>query len=206
MGCMKCPGLVVIILSAALLSSCSWAKLRYQRIASHLRLPKTTKATNGPSLVRIQPTQAQIADAKKILQPSQPPAESATGSSSLEQAVAEQLMLSDEAAGGALPAGSTFTPTMAAPQEAAPFSAPQLALPTSSSSSVQLPPAASVLPYNNSKFVPRDAPYLLEPQGEGTATSPTEPTSATMRGLRSPALPQTLPMDIDGKLHSPSTL
>ena len=52
-------------------------------------------------------------------------------------------------------------------------------------------------------FMPRSAPALSPQDGSTSALTPPEPDAATRRGIRSPKLPKVLPMDINGKMHTP---
>lgn len=192
MGGMKRPGLIIIVMSCILMSSCSWAKHRYQWVKDHL--PKVSQQASGStrkaSLVSIQPTRAQQAEARRLLSSLPPEQRSAGAAPQLsEQEFTRQLMVQE---GAAAPADSA----------------------TGYEQPGQLPPAAAVQPYSpaagavanpyaNVRFVPRDA--ALPEDTDPTYTAPPQPDAAQLRGLRSPALPQALPMDIDGKLRSPST-
>lgn len=211
MGSMKWPGLVVVVLSAALMSSCSWAKHRYQRIRAHIHmphLPKLRKKQETASLARIQPSRAQQAEARRLLMSmAQPPRTQATGGG-YEQDLMEQLMTPE----GAMPLPTTggheaaVHTTIAAPQTASPFAAPQLTLPAATASHAAPPAFEPTITYPDRHFVPRGAPLPAEMQDENSARLQPEPDAAARHGLRSPSLPKNLPMDIDGKLNSPSTL
>lgn len=188
---MQHHGLVIVILSSALLSSCSWAKHRYQRIKSFIhRAPKTTAVQRIPR--RAQPSAAQQAQARQYLL-------------SLRQGVAapgqalsytEQLMLPDDP-----PPTTSTQASISTPIQSAPLPAGSLTLPTAPARVNHPPMGATFTP---APFIPREAPVLLQQQSDSAAT-PAEPGSALQRGLRSPSLPKTLPMDIDGKLMPPST-
>ena len=145
----------------------------------------------------IQPTRAQQAEAKRMLRTQQPPQE-APAAPNREQEFTQQLMLPEEQPSAPLPPQSRQMPTTAAaPQQAMPYSTPP--------QSYTLPSDSAVAnPYANMRFVPRGA--QMPPTEEPAATTAPEPDAAQMRGLRSPALPQALPMDIDGKLRTPSHL
>lgn len=178
MESMKCPRLVIILWSVALLCSCSWTK----SIWAHFhRAPKKAQAS---SVNTIQPSLAQQEEAQKLL---------------------SSLQAADENAPSAAADGATIPRPLdvAQPNGAAPLSAPQLNL-TDNPSNTGLP-AASAASYPNRLFVPRGTPTYTAPQGETPATTIPEPDAAQIRGLRNPALPNTLPMGIDGKVHSPST-
>ena len=182
---MKCPGLVVVILSAALLSSCSWAKHRYQRLRTSFHRPAAAKQLKGPGLVSIQPTRAQQKEAQRLL---------------------AGLHTEDDELQEDAPEGGETSPqdTENAPSAAAPFRAAPLTLP-SGTGSAYLPAPDDPLSYTDRRFTPRDAPITGAQQEEISAPVPQETDAASLRGLRSPSLPTTLPMDIDGKLHSPTT-
>lgn len=174
MESMKCPRLVIILWSVALLSSCSWTKSIWAHFYSAPKKAQTSSANT------IQPSLAQQEEAQKLL---------------------SSLQATDENAPGAAADGAPLD--VAQPNGAAPLSVPQLNL-TDNPSNTGLPAAASAS-YSNRSFVPRGTPTYTAPQGETPATTTSEPDAAQIRGLRNPALPNTLPMGIDGKVHSPST-
>lgn len=193
---MKRPGLIIMILSCALMSSCSWAKHRYQWVKDHLpTLP--SRSSQSASLVSIQPTRAQQAEARRLL--SSIHRQEASSAQDKEQELTRQLMLpeapppmQETTYRGGQAAASSPQPTVATPQSAA-------APPTYYTQPASAPVAD---PYANNRFVPRGTPARTPQEAE--YTTPTEPDAAQLRGLRSPTLPQALPMDIDGKLRSPS--
>lgn len=196
---MKRVGLIVVIAGCALMSSCSWAKQRYQWVKA--RVPKLTQrapqAEQQPSLVRLQPTRAQQAEAKRLLRSIQ--RQQAADTRAKERNLTEQLMLPEPQAAGAP------QPTAAA-AAATSTTSPQ---PTTAAATAQPPrpaaaqPPAYADPYAGTRFVPRGVP--MPGEAEPTYTEPPMQDAAQLRGLRNPTLPQALPMDIDGKLRSPST-
>ena len=176
------------------MSSCSWAKHRYQWVKAHLPIP-ANKAARDASLVRIQPTRAQQAEARQLLRSLQPQQQEEPPAPSREQTYTQQLMLPEATAASPQAPTATQQP-VATPQQATVYPTPQQG-PFS-------PSAAVANPYANTRFVPRNTSGM-EFQ-ENPEPTPTEPDAAQLRGLRSPALPQALPMDIDGKLRTPSHL
>lgn len=210
---MKRPGLVVVVLSAALLSSCSWAKLRYQKVRTYFH--RQPSAARTASLVSIQPTAAQEAAARRLIASMRSQAE--TTASAPPPATAGYRENTSTSAAAYPPPAPTAPPrqhlprpqqlpdsSVAAPQRAAAFSAPHLNIPDETPAHA-LPSPAAPHAYTGSSFVPRSAPDPFEEQGDSTGTTPQEPTSAIMRGMRSPSLPTGLPMDINGKLNTTST-
>lgn len=193
------------------MSSCSWAKHRYQWVKAHL--PTAGKAAHGASLVRIQPSKAQQAEAGRLLGTLQ--RQQAATARSKEQELTRQLMQPEHA--DAAPADRP----LAAPQEAVPHTpAPQIGYPlpnyrphispqpiftqpTFPQVAYPQPTVGTPDPYVGTRFVPRDAPLM--PDQQTVEVAPPQPDAAQLRGLRSPTLPQALPMDIDGKLRTNTT-
>lgn len=204
---MKRPELVVVILSAALLSSCSWAKLRYQKVRNYFHRPPTAAKT--ASLKLIEPTKAQQAAARRLLAAQQRQADLAYQEQN--QAIMNELLQGNDETPDFLLADYPFEQELA---DAPPF----VVSPGSASANYTAPPApaahtptpslqprsATAGSYVNKRFSPRGAP-LPHPTQEDNTSTHEEPAAAIMRGFRSPSLPNALPMDIDGKLHSPST-
>lgn len=182
---MKRAGLIVVLVGCALMSSCSWAKHRYRWVKAHLPKP-TQRAQHGSKPATpagIQPSRAQQAEARRLLLQQQE-----ADARSKEQQYTRQLMLPEQQP------GATAQPPAA--------SRPAAALPPAAPAAAQPPVYAN--PYADTRFIPRDS-SMMPGEPEPAYAPPPLQDAAQLRGLRSPSLPQALPMDIDGKLHSTST-
>lgn len=184
---MTFPRLVVLVLSCALLSSCSWTKLRYQKLRTRLH-----KAPQPAMLDKIQPSAAQQAEARKLLRSLA--VEKRRAQQQQERAYTEQLMIPEEA--------TEFTN---ATSYADPAAYAEPTRPEQAAAPARPAPATGNSGYNSgyspARFVPRGAPDDIEAPDGAPGRTPQEPGAVMQRGLRSPHLPATLPMDINGKLR-----
>ena len=188
---MKNRGLVIIIASALSLSSCSWVQ-RHAHWPSMPKMPKMPDYLNPFKWGK-----------SKKEKPKQPETQRTGQTAALPLAPRKTT-----------PDPAKIQPTEAQQAKARQFIADQHAREESIRRAREEAEARSEYRPQRTNgtnfgepgpFIPRNAPELeMQQSGTSSPLAPQEPDAAVQRHLRSPELPKALPMDINGKIHSPS--